>query len=68
MYPKGGLHIYADNQEAMKRNNVDLKDLTGDRYTMKTNDKFLDSWLTLTLTQLDENQKLTKTGGSKMIL
>ena len=38
-YPKDALHVYAKNEPAMKRNEVVLKDLAGELYTIEANDK-----------------------------
>ena len=43
-YPKDALHVYAKNEPAMKRNEVVLKDLAGELYTIEANDKIPNNW------------------------
>ena len=42
-YPKDALHMYPDNEPAMKRNEAVLNELLGELYTMVANDKIPDN-------------------------
>ena len=42
-YPKDALHMYAENEPAMKRNDVVLNDLPGELYTIDSDDKIPDN-------------------------
>ena len=63
-YPKDALHIYAENELAMKRNEAVLKDLLDELYMKEANDKISDNCkYPLPLLQAAQNQKQTNTGG-----
>ena len=56
-YPKDDLHMYAENEPAMKRNKVVLKDLPGELYTIEANDKITSTCkYPLALTEAAQNQ------------
>ena len=38
------LHIYAENETDLKRNEVALNDIPGDLYTVEVNEKIPDNW------------------------
>ena len=42
-YPKGALHLYAENEPAMKRNESVLNNLPGRLYTVQTNKRLPDN-------------------------
>ena len=57
-YPKDALHIYVENEPAMKRNKAVLNELPGELYTVESNDKIPDNCkCPLALIQGEENQK-----------
>ena len=57
-YPKEALHMYAENEQAMKRNEIVLNDLLGQLYTIETNSKIPDNYkYTLTLIQESKANK-----------
>ena len=63
-YRKDALHMYAQNEPAMKRNEVVLNELPGELYIMEVNDKIPDNCkYPLTLIQAAQNQKQTNTAG-----
>ena len=63
-HPKDALHMYAENEQAMKRNEAVLNDLPGELYTIEANDKIPDnSKYPSPLNQAAQNQKQTNTGG-----
>ena len=63
-YPKDALHMYAENEPAMKRNDVALNDVPGELYTIEADDKIPDSCkYSLATIQAAQNQKQTNTGG-----
>ena len=63
-YPKDALHIYLDNEPAMKRNKAVLNELPGELYTTESNDKIPDNCkYPLALIQAEQNQKETNIGG-----
>ena len=63
------MHIYAENEPAMKRNAVVLNNLPGELYTIKANDKIPDSCkYPMALIQAAQNQKETGTGGLAILL
>ena len=41
-YPKLSLHMFAENESAMKRNYAVLNDLPGELYTIQAHDKIAD--------------------------
>ena len=43
-YPKDALHMYSENEPAMKRNNAVLNDLPGDLYKIEAVDKIPDNF------------------------
>ena len=43
-YPKVALHMYAENEPAMKRNEAVLNELPGELYIIKANDKIPDNF------------------------
>ena len=62
-YSKDALHMYAENEPAMKKNNVVLNDLPGELYTIEADDKIPDNCkYPLATIQAAQNQKQTKTG------
>ena len=63
-YPKNVLHMYAENEPAMKKNDAVLNYLSGKLYTTETYDKIPDNWkYPLTTIQAVQNQKETNTVG-----
>ena len=44
------LHIYAENETDLKRNEVALNDIPGDFYTVGVNEKIPDNWKNLLAT------------------
>ena len=63
-YPVDALHMYAMNEQAMKRNEAVLDNLPGDLYTIEADDKIPDNCkYPLALVETDQNQKPTNTGG-----
>ena len=68
-YPKDALHMYAENEPAMKRNDTVLNDLPGQLYTIEANDKIPDNCkYPLALIQAAQNQKQTNTGDLAKLL
>ena len=68
-YPKHALHLYAENEPAMKRNDAVLNDFLGELYTIEAPDKIPDNCkYTLTTIQDAQNQKQTNTGGLAKLL
>ena len=47
---KDMLHIYAENETDLKRNEVALNDIPGDFYTVGVNEKIPDNWKNLLAT------------------
>ena len=43
-FPKDALHIYAENEPAMERNEAARNDLPGELYTVEADDKVSDEW------------------------
>ena len=43
-YPKDALHMYSENEPAMKRNNAVVNDLPGDLYKIEAGDKIPDNF------------------------
>ena len=63
-YPKDALHMYAENEPAMKRNEAVPNKLPGELYTLEVNDKIPNNCkYPLALIQAAQNQKQTNTGG-----
>ena len=63
-YPKDALHMYAENEPAMKRNNAALNGLPGELCTIETDEKIPGNCkYTLATSQAAQNQKQTNTGG-----
>ena len=59
------LHMYAENESAMKRNNAILTDLTGEFYMIEAKDKISDSCkCPLATIEAAQNQEQTNTGDS----
>ena len=68
-YPKNALHMYAENEPAMKRNDVVLKDLPGEFYAKEAGDKIPDNFkYPLATVQAAQDQKQTNTGGLANLL
>ena len=68
-YPKDVLHMFAENEPAIKRNEAVLNKLPGEIYTIEANDKIPDNRKhTLALKQVAQNQKQTNRGGLAMLL
>ena len=68
-YPKDALHMYAENEPAMKRNEAVLNQLPGELYITEANDKIPDNCkYPLALIQAAQNQKQTNTGGLTKML
>ena len=68
-YPKDALHMYEEDEPAIKRNDAVLNDLPGELYTIESDDKILDNCkYPLATTQVAHNQKQTNTGGSVKLL
>ena len=68
-YPKDALHMYPENESAMKRNEAVLNYLPGELYTIDVNGKVPDNCkCTLTLVQAAQNQKQRDTGGLQSFL
>ena len=62
-YPKDALHMYAENESAMKRNEAVLNELPREHYTIEVNDKIPDNCkCLLELIQAAHIQKQTNTG------
>ena len=62
-YPKDALRMYAENEPAMKRNDV-LNDVPGELYTIEADDKIPDNCkYTLTTIHAIQDQKQTNIGG-----
>ena len=67
--PKDALHMYAENEPAMKRNKAVLNELPGELYVIEVNDKIQDNCkYPLALIQAAQNQKQTNTGGLAKLL
>ena len=63
-YPKDALHMFAENDPAMKRNVAVPNELSGELYIIEANDKIPDNCkYQLALIQAPQNQKQTNTGG-----
>ena len=57
-YPKDALHMYAENEPAMERNEAVLNDLPGELYTVEADDKVPDNCkYPLAMTEAAQNQK-----------
>ena len=57
-YPKDALHMYAENEPAMKRNETVLNDLPGQLYKIEATGKIPDNYkYPLTLIHAAQNQK-----------
>ena len=68
-YPKDALHICAENEPAMKRNEAVLNNLPDELYTIKANDKIpVNCKYSLALIKAAQNQKQTNTGGLENLL
>ena len=68
-YPVDALHMYAMNEQAMKRNEAVLNNLPGELYTIEADDKILDNCkYPLALIEADQDQKPTNTGGLAKLL
>ena len=63
-YPKDALHMFAENDPAMKRNVAVPNELSGELYIIEANNKIPDNCkYSLALIQAPQNQKQTNTGG-----
>ena len=63
-YPKKSLHMYAENEPAMKRNEAVLNELPGEPYIIEAKDKIPDNCkYPVVLIQAAQNQKQTNTRG-----
>ena len=61
-YPNDALHMYVENEPAMKRNEAVLNELHGELYTIEVNDKIQNNCkYPLALIQAAQNQKQTNT-------
>ena len=68
-YPKDPLHLYEENEPAMKRNEAVLNELPGELYTIEANDKIPHNCkYPLALIQAAQNQKQTNTAGLAKLL
>ena len=68
-YPKKSLHIYAESEPAMKRNEAVLNELPGELYIIEANDKISDNCkFPLALIQAAQNQKQANTGNLAKLL
>ena len=68
-YPVDALHIYAENEAAVKRNEVVLNNLPGELYTIEVDDKIPDNCkYPLALIEAAQNQKPTNTVGLAKVL
>ena len=62
-HPKDALHMYAENEPAMERNEAVLNDLPGEIYTIEANNKIPDNFKhPLALNQDFQNQNQTNAG------
>ena len=62
-YPKDVLHMYAENEPAIKRNDAILNDLPGELYAIESDDKIPDNRkYPLAAIQVAHNQKQTNAG------
>ena len=67
--PKDTLHMYAENEPAMERNEVALNDLPGELYTVDADNKVPDNCkYPLAMIETAQNQKQTNTGGLAKLL
>ena len=63
-YPKDALHVHAENEFVMKRNNAVLNNLPGEIYKRETDDKTPGNCkYPLATIQVSQNQKQTNTKG-----
>ena len=63
-YPKDALHMYAENEPSIKKNEAALNELPGKRFITEANAKVPDNCkYPLALIQAAQNQKQTDTGG-----
>ena len=63
-YPKDVLHMYAENEPAIKRNDAILNDLPGELYAIESDDKIPDNRkYPLAAIQVAHNKKQTNVGG-----
>ena len=63
-YPKDVLHMYAENEPAIKRNDAILNDLPGELYAIEPDGKIPDNCkYPLAAIQVAHNQKQTNAGG-----
>ena len=68
-YPKDALHMYAENEPAMERNEAVLNDLPGELYIVEADDKVPDNCkYPLAMIEAAQNQKQTNTGGLVKLL
>ena len=68
-YPKDALHMYAENEPAMERNEDVLNDLPGELYIVEADDKVPDNCkYPLAMIEAAQNQKQTNTGGLAKLL
>ena len=68
-YPKDALHMYAENEPAMERNEAVLNDLPGELYNVEADDKVPDNCkYPLAMIEAAQNQKQTNTGGLAKLL
>ena len=68
-YPKDALHMYAENEPAMERNEAVLNDLPGELYTVEADDKVPDNCkYPLAMIEAAQNQKQTNKGGLAKLL
>ena len=68
-YPKKSLHMYAENEPAMKRNEAVLNELPGEPYIIEATDKISDNCkFSLALIQAAQNQKQANTGNLAKLL
>ena len=66
-YPEDALHMYAENEPAMKTNEAVLNELPGELYIIEANDKIPDNCkYPLALIQAAQNQKQTDRRFSKV--
>ena len=67
-YPKDALHMYAENEPAMKRNEAVLNDLPGQLYTIEANNKIQQNIKIFKYFDNCKYQKQTNTGGLAKLL
>ena len=68
-YPEDDLHMYAENEPAIERNEAILNDLPGELYIVQADDKVSDNCkCLLAMIEAAQNQKQTNTGGLAKLL